>query len=112
MDAPAAQITVHYVKTYEEQAEETESVQSTDAAAETAKETSEAKTVTVNETLILYIGKQAESGDYYVKTSVSNRVSLMAQTTAEYFLNLTDRTFINKSAALINICLLYTSRCV
>lgn len=27
----------------------------------------------------------------------------MAQTTAEYFLNLTDRTFINKSAALINI---------
>ena len=103
LDAPAAQITVHYVKTYEEQAEETESVQSTDAAAETAKETSEAKTVTVNETLILYIGKQAESGDYYVKTSVSNRVSLMAQTTAEYFLNLTDRTFINKSAALNNI---------
>ena len=64
LDAPAAQITVHYVKTYEEQAEETESVPSTDAAAETA----EAKTITVNETLILYIGNQAESGEYYVKT--------------------------------------------
>lgn len=129
LDQPQGVVLVDYTQTYEKQEETSQETSSQGETASTQEETTasieetaasqtetaqsetqessteetEAETITVELKFRLEIGSQTEDGDYYCRYSDSDRVYLLAQDTAETFLNLTNRDLVDKNPALINI---------
>lgn len=90
LDNPKATVTVNY----QEEVESDSSTETESATSDSTEETTSAAKTYENKTFTFHIGNKKDDDSYYFTFDGSNQVCLLSAETAEYFLNINNKTFL------------------